>query len=278
MSSLQNQQISQTFPGLIKTNDELAISPTLKTLQDGAGNNLPMEVSTTGVNFTGTVTGTPNTTYDYGAVGAAGNISMAMTGSDATNDVVVMQAGTNITLTDNGSNTFTIDAAGGGGGGPFQISYGKTTATGLQESDVVYATFTIPANTFTTGSEFEVHSMEKRDGLNATVYSAIWISDTLQTIGNVVAAGNNYNLTQVQSSVSEQSILHRNVYCTNATTETNWLANGNPSNDLAVSLTTQPMDTQAIDWTVNQYIYLQVWLDASVGTYTNYGVRVSQLS
>ena len=57
-----------------------------------------------------------NTRYDYGAVGAAGNISMAMTGSDATNDVVVMQAGSNITLTDNGSNTFTIDAAIPGGG------------------------------------------------------------------------------------------------------------------------------------------------------------------
>lgn len=56
-------------------------------------------------------------TYDYGAVGAAGNISMALTGSDATNDVVVMQAGPNITLTDNGSNTFTIEAAGGGGSG-----------------------------------------------------------------------------------------------------------------------------------------------------------------
>jgi hypothetical protein len=117
MSSLQNLQISQTFPGLIKTNNEAAIDGTLRTLQDGAGNDLPMEVSTAGVNFTGTVTGTPNTTYDYGAVGAAGNINMALSGSDTTNDVVTMQAGTNITLTDNGSNTFTIDAAGGGGGG-----------------------------------------------------------------------------------------------------------------------------------------------------------------
>ena len=61
MSSLQNLQISQTFPGLIKTNDEAAIDGTLKTLQDGAGNNLPIEVSTTGVNFTGTVTGIPAT-------------------------------------------------------------------------------------------------------------------------------------------------------------------------------------------------------------------------
>lgn len=57
-----------------------------------------------------------NTRYDYSAVGAAGNISMALRDSDATSDVVVMQAGSNITLTDNGSNTFTIDAAIPGGG------------------------------------------------------------------------------------------------------------------------------------------------------------------
>lgn len=225
MGDLTGKRIDQTFDGLIKTNDEEPIDGTLKTLQDGVGNNLPMQVSTTGVNFTGTVTGIPtggetytlsvdenvpdaiitltdsqsvvqeitlqsgnninmvvdipnkiidieaanttydytvagiagtgnvkltltgsdgttddviliagnnttlsnnaagqltisaaNTTYDLGAAGAAGNINFALSGSDTSNDVVTMQAGTNITLTDNGSNTFTIDAAGGGGG------------------------------------------------------------------------------------------------------------------------------------------------------------------
>jgi hypothetical protein len=37
---------------LIKTGDNTAISGTPKVLSDGNGNNLPMEVSTTGVNFT----------------------------------------------------------------------------------------------------------------------------------------------------------------------------------------------------------------------------------
>ena len=66
---------------------------------------------TTGLGYTPPTT---NTTYDYGGVGAAGNINLALSGSDGSNDVVTMQAGTNITLTDNGSNTFTIDAATGG--------------------------------------------------------------------------------------------------------------------------------------------------------------------
>ena len=110
------------------------------------------------------------------------------------------------------------------------------------------------------------------------LYSSIWISDTAQTIGNAPIGTNNYSFIQIQSSASERQILKRNVYCTSATTETNWLANNNPSNDGSVNTTTTAMETNAIDWTVNQYIFLQVWLDATVGTYTNYGVRVSQLS
>jgi len=53
-----------------------------------------------------------DTTYDLGAVGAAGNINLALTGSDGTNDIVQVTAGTNITLTDNGANVFTIDSSG----------------------------------------------------------------------------------------------------------------------------------------------------------------------
>ena len=93
-----------TLTGTVTTSGDLTLGGTLA---------LTSSDITTGLGYTPPTT---NTTYDYGAVGAAGNISMAMTGSDATNDVVVMQAGTNITLTDNGSNIFTIDAAGGSGG------------------------------------------------------------------------------------------------------------------------------------------------------------------
>jgi hypothetical protein len=115
MASLQNQQIDQTYAGLIKTNDEAAVGATLKALEDGAGNTLPVQVSTSTVNFTGTVTGDNNTTYDLASAQNAANVDVTLTGSDATADTVTLAAGTNITLTDNGSNQITIDAAGGGG-------------------------------------------------------------------------------------------------------------------------------------------------------------------
>ena len=57
MSSLINQKIKDTYEGLIKTSDEQPIDGTLKNLQDGNGGVLPIQVSTGGVNFTGTVTG-----------------------------------------------------------------------------------------------------------------------------------------------------------------------------------------------------------------------------
>ena len=52
-----------------------------------------------------------NTTYNYGAVGAGGNINFALSGSDGSNDAVTMQAGSNVILTDIGGNTFRIDSS-----------------------------------------------------------------------------------------------------------------------------------------------------------------------
>jgi hypothetical protein len=50
--SLNGLTPAGTYPGLIKTGDNTAISGTPKVLSDGLGNDLPMAVSTTAVNFT----------------------------------------------------------------------------------------------------------------------------------------------------------------------------------------------------------------------------------
>jgi hypothetical protein len=54
--SLNGLTPAGTYPGLIKTGDNTAISGIPKVLSDGNGNDLPMEVSTTGVNFTNNLT------------------------------------------------------------------------------------------------------------------------------------------------------------------------------------------------------------------------------
>ena len=53
-TSLNGLTPAGTYPGLIKTGDNAPIDGTLKTLSDGNGNNLPMSVSTTTINLTGT--------------------------------------------------------------------------------------------------------------------------------------------------------------------------------------------------------------------------------
>jgi hypothetical protein len=58
-NTLFNTTPANTYPALIKVGDNTAIDATLKALSDGEGNDLPMEVSSSTVNFTGDVTGIP---------------------------------------------------------------------------------------------------------------------------------------------------------------------------------------------------------------------------
>jgi len=56
------------------------------------------------------------TTYDLTSIQNGTAVDVHLTGSDATVDTIQLVAGTNITLTDDGLNNITIDAAGGGSG------------------------------------------------------------------------------------------------------------------------------------------------------------------
>ena len=70
-------------------------------------------LSTTGTGVEWINSPDANTTYNLsGAVSGATNFAIALSGSDGTLDKVLLKAGTNITLTDDGSNGVTIDAGG----------------------------------------------------------------------------------------------------------------------------------------------------------------------
>lgn len=70
--SLNGLTPANTYQSLIKVGDNSQLTETLKTLSDGFGTDLPMQVSTSGVNFTGTLTqnGLPVTTPPSGVSGA----------------------------------------------------------------------------------------------------------------------------------------------------------------------------------------------------------------
>jgi hypothetical protein len=54
MGALTNQYVSQSYQGLLKfTNSSTGVTSNLQTIEDGLGNNLPIQISNSGVNITG---------------------------------------------------------------------------------------------------------------------------------------------------------------------------------------------------------------------------------
>ena len=58
-----------------------------------------------------------NTTYDFGNTAVSGNARLRLTGSDGTTDDVLINAGNNVTFTNQSATGFTINATGGGSSG-----------------------------------------------------------------------------------------------------------------------------------------------------------------
>lgn len=116
--SLNGLTPAGTYPGLIKTGDNTAISGTPKVLSDGNGNNLPMEVSTTGVNLTGSPT--------VNAVAIANTTQVA-----AKQDTLV--SGTNIKTINStsilGSGNINVVTSPSGVSGAIQFSNGSAFAS-----------------------------------------------------------------------------------------------------------------------------------------------------
>jgi hypothetical protein len=94
-----------TYSGLIKIGDNTALDGTLKTVSDGAGNDLPMQASATVINFTGTLTqsgvalqaalvsGTNIKTINGSSVLGAGDLVVSGTPAGSTSEVQFNNAG-----------------------------------------------------------------------------------------------------------------------------------------------------------------------------------------
>ena len=183
MGDLTGKRIDQTFDGLIKTNDEGPINAiSFKGLQDGVGNNLPVQVSTIGVNFTGTVTGDNNTTYQIDAVGDGNNIVLEFLASDLTQQDITLIPGTDITFGLSNPNEITINSTGGGGGATYTINAvqsGLNVNLQLLADAVVVDTITLQA-----GGNVQLNQQGQ-----AVVFSST-DTNTTYDFGAVGAAGN----------------------------------------------------------------------------------------
>jgi hypothetical protein len=127
MGTLTGKQIDNTYDGLIKTNDEQPINATPKTLQDGLGNDLPVQVGTGGMVYSGsqdftaaTVTGISgtDTTYTLGVDESVPDGVITLQASDGSPiQEVTFQCDGNIVMdTAVGANTLDVFVA------PYELS------------------------------------------------------------------------------------------------------------------------------------------------------------
>ncbi len=55
MGSLTNQYVSQSYQGLVKFENSTGVTGTLQYLEDGLGNDLPLQISNSSVKVTGSL-------------------------------------------------------------------------------------------------------------------------------------------------------------------------------------------------------------------------------
>ena len=131
MGQLTNLYVSQSYQGLIKLADSTTgVTSTLQYTQDGVGNNLPLQISETQVNITGsfTVNGVPFTNGTNGTSGTSGaNGTSGSSGSSGTNGI----AGTNGTAGSSGSS----GSSGTNGGTGSSGSAGTSGSSGTNGID-----------------------------------------------------------------------------------------------------------------------------------------------
>lgn len=140
MASLTGNSVASTYQSLIKISNNDPLDGTLRNLTDGDGTSIQIQANTAGVKFTGnadftsaTVTGITdnNTTYDLTSAQSTNDVDVNLVPSTGATDTIKFVAGTNITLTDNGSNQVTIDSSGGSG-----TTYDLTSAQATNDVNI----------------------------------------------------------------------------------------------------------------------------------------------
>ena len=134
-TSLTGLTPSTTYDALIKVGDNGPIDGTLKVLSDGLGNDLPIQASTTAVNFTGALTQSGNTLQPTLVSGTSiktvNSTSLLGSGDIAVQPTLV--SGTNIKTLNSvsllGSGDIVLTANPSGVSGAIQFSNGSAFAS-----------------------------------------------------------------------------------------------------------------------------------------------------
>lgn len=202
MSNLNDKLINQAYKGLIHTSDEAAITGTPKRLQDGEGNNLPVEVGTSSMKYYGTQDFTNATVLGISGGGGGSGTS----GTDGTSGT----SGTDGSSGSSGSSGVSPAGGGGGGGGDiialsliqnvntfWQYCYKPIIASnGAPTANLVYYRFgatsqvsAVPTNQFKAGDTIDEIAFFVQDASATATDLVIGIHDSILLPSGELAVG-----------------------------------------------------------------------------------------
>ena len=212
MGNLTNQYVSQSFQGLLKLdNSATGVTATLQYVQDGLGNNIPMQVSTSSVAITGSLFGTasyatqalsasyaPDTT-NTGSLVSTSSFNAYTSSNDSKVNSLIAATGSFVTEAESGSFMITGSVAGDtltftkGNGSQFnlQVNTGSLPSgviSGSQQiTNLGFATTssvnqkldTGSFNTYTSSNDSKVNSLIASTGSYATTSSVTSLSQSI---------------------------------------------------------------------------------------------------
>jgi hypothetical protein len=208
MSALTGTYINQTYSGVVHLSTNAAIAPGVSTaLEDGAGNNLGISVSTTGIvtatTFVGNLTGSVAGNVTGNLTGTASFATSASYSRTATSSSYAIQAtSSSYALTSSYSRTLGASLTSSANNQVRLLSSGGDTLTTITVNNVTSASFADNANSAITASY--ANNANLLDGINSTQL-ATTASNTF--VGNQIITG---SLT-ITGSVTVTGSISQNV-------------------------------------------------------------------
>lgn len=283
MASLQNEQIDQSYQGLIKTANNQGGAPfPPQPLQYGNGADTPISIGDgSGIGLGDIVTiasGTRNVDLNSNNlalngltfVDAQGGAAAIVNGTYTFGFGFPGAPATNVDFTN-----ATVTGLPSSGGGTNFVGNNWSLSTQASQ-DIVYETLTIPGGTYGVGDVINVQEIEYRDGLNNWGYSSLWLSDQAQTVGQPpVTSVNNFSLGQLQSPSARYRIIYdKTLFITSAGTFVMPVQQSDQNSGSGGD----PVEIYNINWANDQHFFFQLWNDSTTGSYQVSGVSITQRS
>lgn len=274
MASLTGQSINSTYPGLLKTSDnaELGIA-TARVITDGNGNDTPLQIAQEKV-----IVQQDNQYFEINDTQATMKGDVVYL-ADPTDTNYFGIAGTGAAF--GGSVDFsaaTVTGLPGGGGGLTGVSSTtQVSHSGPDGSDLIFASITIPANTFTAGDIIQIKTMNTQDFTGGGwIYQAMWISNSTGVFSGY-SIGSAADTSSQSKFYAKTGLIHTANGTGDATSfhgadldSTDQNANGlAPYSDRA---------TTPIDWTSDVYINVTCFVDNAGSSITNRGFNIVKIN